>query len=117
MIHHVAVETAPGDADSCVAFYALLGFDRVEPPPTLRDRAVWVQRGTQQVHLLLTDDPVAPPAGHVAIVAPDYEATLARLRDAGFEPDERARHWGSPRCFVADPAGHRVEVMAFPPGG
>ena len=24
-------------------------------------------------------------------------------------------HWGSPRCFVRDPAGHVVEVMAFRP--
>ena len=117
MIHHVAVETRRADAEACAAFYALLGFHRVEPPPTLGDRAVWMQRGTQQVHLLLADDPVVPPQGHVAVVQPDYEDALRRLRGAGFEPDERAMHWGSPRCFVDDPAGHRVEVMAFAPGG
>jgi len=24
-------------------------------------------------------------------------------------------HWGSPRAFVLDPAGHQVELMAHPP--
>jgi len=40
VIHHVAVETRREDADACVAFFALLGFSLVDPPPTLRDRAV-----------------------------------------------------------------------------
>src|SRR5439155_3844652 len=66
VIHHVALETRFEDAKACVAFYALLGFARVEPPETLRDRAVWLALGAQQVHLLLTDEPDVPPHGHVA---------------------------------------------------
>jgi catechol 2,3-dioxygenase-like lactoylglutathione lyase family enzyme len=111
MLHHAALETREADADACAAFFALLGFERVEPPPTLRGRAVWLARGTQQIHLLLTEDPVVPPSGHVAVVVDDYEATVARLGDV----DHRAGHWGSPRCYARDPAGHTVEVMAFPP--
>lgn len=111
MLHHVALETRENDAEACAAFYAQLGFARVEPPETLRGRAVWLARGTQQIHLLLTDEPDVPPSGHVAVVVDDYEATVARLGDV----DHRAEHWGSPRCFVRDPAGHRVELMAFPP--
>jgi catechol 2,3-dioxygenase-like lactoylglutathione lyase family enzyme len=111
VIHHAALETHPDDAEACAAFFGLLGFERVAPPPTLRERAVWLQRGTQQIHLLLTDDPVVPPSGHVAVVAGDYEKTIARIGDV--EP--RAEHWGSPRCFARDPAGHVVEIMAFPP--
>jgi catechol 2,3-dioxygenase-like lactoylglutathione lyase family enzyme len=41
--------------------------------------------------------------------------TLEALRRAGFEPEPRREHWGAPRCFVRDPAGHRVEIMAAPP--
>jgi catechol 2,3-dioxygenase-like lactoylglutathione lyase family enzyme len=115
MIHHVAMETRAADVEACARFYELLGFARVEPPPTLRDRATWLERDAQQVHLQLADDPVVPPRGHFALVADDYEATLARLREAGFDPEPREEHWGSPRCFVRDPAGHVVEVMAFPP--
>jgi hypothetical protein len=51
----------------------------------------------------------------VAVVADDYDATIARLRDAGYDVDPRGQHWGSPRAFVSAPGGHRVEVMAAPP--
>src|SRR3954469_7390176 len=111
MLHHAALETRESDADACAGFFALLGFERVEPPPTLRGRAVWLAPGPRQIPLLLTDDPVVPPSGHVAVVVDDYEATVARLGDV----DHRAEHWGSPACFAPDPAGHVVGVMAFPP--
>jgi catechol 2,3-dioxygenase-like lactoylglutathione lyase family enzyme len=115
VIHHIALEVREDEAGACVAFWALLGFAEVEPPAALRGDTRWVQRGDQQVHLMLRDDPVAPPAGHVAVVAPRYEEALERLRAAGFEPDPRREHWGSPRAFVDGPAGHRVELMMFPP--
>jgi catechol 2,3-dioxygenase-like lactoylglutathione lyase family enzyme len=115
VIHHVTLEVREGDLEACVRFWALLGFREVEPPETLRGRVRWVERGGTQIHLQLAAAPVVPPAGHVAVVAEDYEATLARLRDAGIEPDHRRQHWGAPRAFVRSPAGHRVEVMAWPP--
>src|SRR3954451_13913344 len=102
MLHHVALETREADAEACAEFFALLGFARVEEPPALRERAVWLARGTQQIHLPLTDDPVVPPSGHVAVVVDDYEATVARQG----EVDHRADHWGSPQCFTRDPPGH-----------
>ena len=116
MIQHVALETRRADVDACVAFWALLGFARVEPPPSLATRAAWVQAsdGTQ-VHLLYAEAPVVAPEGHVAVVAPDYEAALARLRAAGVAVDERTRHWGAARSVVVAPGGHRVEVMASAP--
>ncbi|MGH2919838.1 MAG: VOC family protein [Solirubrobacteraceae bacterium] len=116
MIAHVAIEIRAEDAGACERFWALLGFARVEPPEALAKRAVWVQSGSTQVHLLFADDPVVPPSGHIAVVAGEYEATLDALRAAGFEPDPRTEYWGSPRCFVRSPSGHRVEVMAFAPG-
>ena len=116
MIQHVALEVRREDADACVAFWALLGFAPAEVPEGLRGATVWVERAGTQVHLMLLDDPVAPPEGHVAVVCEDYEEALARLRDAGFSPDPRREHWGAARCFVRGPAGHRVELMAAPPG-
>ncbi len=117
MIQHVALETARDEAPALVAFLGLLGFVEVEPPPALAERSQWVARAGTQVHVLYAQDAVAPPKGHVAVVAPDYDAALARIRAAGHAVDERPRHWGSPRCFVRAPGGHRVEIMQFPPHG
>jgi len=116
VIQHVALEIRREDAGACERFWSLLGFARVEPPAALAERAAWVEcRGTQ-IHLLYTDDPVAVPKGHVAVVAEDYNAALERLRGEGFDPEPRTEHWGSPRSYVRDPAGHLVELMERPPG-
>ncbi|MEA2254693.1 MAG: hypothetical protein QOG35_738 [Solirubrobacteraceae bacterium] len=117
MIHHVTLETRREDVEDAVAFWALLGFERVEAPGRLAALATWVQRDGTQVHLLYADDPVVAPVGHVAVVPEAYDEAVRRLEDAGFACEPSTRDWGSPRCFALSPGGHRVEVMAFPPGG
>jgi catechol 2,3-dioxygenase-like lactoylglutathione lyase family enzyme len=116
MIQHVTFEVSRERWDACVAFYALLGFERAQPPPSLADRAAWLQSGPTQVHLMDVDEPVVLPRGHVAVVVDDYDATLAALADAGHDVQPRTEYWGSPRAYVRDPAGNLVELMAFPPG-
>jgi catechol 2,3-dioxygenase-like lactoylglutathione lyase family enzyme len=116
VIQHVAIEVREHDVEACVRFWALLGFDRVQAPEALAARSAWVQAGATQVHLLFAEQPVVPPEGHVAVVAGDFDATVAALRDAGFDVALRTQYWGSPRAFVRCPAGHRVELMAFGPG-
>jgi len=116
MIQHVGLEIRGLDVEACIGFWALLGFERVQVPGALAQRSTWLQAGTTQIHLLHTDEPDVPPEGHVAVVVADHDATLAALRDAGFDPQPRTQYWGSPRAFVCSPAGHRVEVMAFAPG-
>ena len=117
MLQHVSLEVRRDQVDDCVPFWELLGFRRVEPPGQLGERAAWMARGPTQVHLLFAERPVAPPLGHAAVVVDDYEGTFAALDSAGHAPEPRTEHWGAPRCFVRDPAGHRVEVMAAPPPG
>jgi catechol 2,3-dioxygenase-like lactoylglutathione lyase family enzyme len=116
VIQHVALETRRSDGEAAEAFWRLLGFETVDPPTTLRERAAWLQRGATQIHLLWHEEPTAAPDGHVAVVLDDYDGTLERLRAAGHEVEPRAQHWGAPRAFVRSPGGHRVEVMATPPG-
>jgi len=116
VIGHVALELRESDVEACVGFWALLGFERVDPPPSLAARAAWVQAGVTQIHLLFVDQPVVAPEGHVAVVVADFDAACDALIEAGFAPAQRTQHWGSPRAFVRSPAGHRVELMAFAPG-
>lgn len=116
MIQHVTFEVHPDRIEDCADFYGLLGFERVDPPPTLAERAVWVERERTQVHLMRVEEPAVLPQGHVAVIVEEYERTLERLREHGHDPESRSEHWGSPRAFVRDPGGNRVELMAFPPG-
>ena len=114
MIRHVAREITANEVESCLGFYAILGFSEVPVPAGIAGRAVWLERAGTQVHLLFVDAPTH--SGHIAVIADDYEATLQALRDAGHDVNPRRPHWGSPRAYVHDPAGHLVEVMAFGPG-
>ena len=114
MLHHVGIEVAPADIEAAADFFELLGFDRVEPPATLAEYT-WLEREGIQVHLMHEEEPTVPAPGHLALVAPDFEATIARLREQGFEVEPSREHWGEPRALALAPGGHRVELMAAPP--
>jgi hypothetical protein len=115
MLHHVGIEVLSADVERAVEFFVLLGFERVEPPPTLAE-FTWLERGGTQVHLMPEDEPVAPPRGHLAVVVDAFERTFDRLGAAGFEAERRREHWGAARALAIAPGGHRVELMAAPPG-
>ncbi|HET9153168.1 MAG TPA: VOC family protein [Solirubrobacterales bacterium] len=114
MLHHVGIEMRPADIEAAAGFFELLGFARVEPPETLR-KYTWLERDGTQVHLMPEEEPTVPSPGHLAVVAEDFEATVARVREAGFEVEPKREHWGVPRALAIAPGGHRVELMAAPP--
>ena len=115
MLHHVGIEIEPGDVERAVELFTLLGFERVEPPPALADGFTWLERDGTQIHLMHEEHPTVPARAHLAVVAPDFEATLTRLRKHGFETRRGRPHWGAPRAHAIAPGGHRVELMATPP--
>jgi hypothetical protein len=115
MLQHVTLEVRPDQVRECVRFWELLGFTELTPPPLLRGRFTWVERGGTHIHLMPVDEPAIPRGGHAAVVADDAGATVAALRAAGFDPQPGSNAWDAPRWFVHDPAGHRVEVMSAPP--
>ena len=116
MIHHVALEVRPDLMAAEGEFWLAAGFLRVPAPGALGAGFDWYEREGTQVHLMAIENPTPPPRGHIAVVAPDFEATMARLRDAGFEAAESRRLWGARRAKVTTPAGHLVELMEYPPG-
>ena len=107
MIHHVGVEVAPEDLERSVALLASWSAS----PRSSRRRAwsefTWLERGGTQIHLLPTESPTVPTRGHVAVVAPDFEAAVAALRGAGFEVERRSEYWGAPRAKARPPAATR----------
>lgn len=114
MLHHVGIEVAPGEVEAAAGFFELIGFARVEPPETLSDYT-WLEREGTQVHLMPEAEPTVPSPGHLAVVVEDLEATVARLREAGFQVEAKREHWGEPRALAHAPGGHKVELMAAPP--
>jgi catechol 2,3-dioxygenase-like lactoylglutathione lyase family enzyme len=115
VLQHVALETKEEDVEDAVAFWELLGFMRVDPPSSLADATTWLERKGTQIHLLYSDDPVAPPQGHPAVVVEDFDTAYAAIESAGHPIERRREHWGEPRAFATAPSGHRVELMAAPP--
>jgi catechol 2,3-dioxygenase-like lactoylglutathione lyase family enzyme len=114
MLHHVGIEVTPAAIERTVELFELLGFELVEPPETLRE-FTWLEREGTQVHLMPSEAPTVPSAGHTAVVAPDFERTFAALQERGFEVERRHEHWGAPRAMTFTPDGHRIELMAHPP--
>lgn len=110
----MGIEVAPADIEAAAGFFELIGFVRVEPPEAL-GRYTWLEREGTQVHLMPEENPTVPSPGHLAVVAPDFDATVARLREHGFEVEPKGEHWGQPRALAIAPGGHRVELMAAPP--
>jgi catechol 2,3-dioxygenase-like lactoylglutathione lyase family enzyme len=115
VLQHVTLELRKEDWPAAKRFWEALGFEEVEPPGDLGEVSGWVQRDGTQIHLQWEDDPIVPPEGHAAVVVDNWDGLVARLREEGYEVDERPRHWGAARCFVRSPGGHRVELMAAPP--
>jgi hypothetical protein len=114
VLHHLGIELARADVEAAAGFFELIGFERIEPPPTLREYT-WLERDGTQVHLMPEAEPTVPSPGHLAVVVPDFDGAVARLREHGFEAEPKREHWGAPRALVLAPGGHRVELMAAPP--
>jgi len=116
MIHHVGFEVRPELMGVEGEFWLTVGFRRVPAAKALGEGFDWYEREGTQVHVMETAEPAAPPLrGHVAVVAPDFEATLERLGEGGFDVTASRNLWGAKRAKATTPAGHLVELMEFPP--
>jgi len=52
--------------------------------------------------------------GHIAVGVDDLDATLARLKEQGIEPEREpytVREGGNRLCFVRDPDSYRIEII------
>jgi len=115
VLQHVTLEVLPGDIERSVEFWTLLGFERVDPPASLAETFTWMERKGTQIHLERNPSPVVPSHGHAAVVVADFERTVERLREGGFEVRPGREHWGSARAKATAPGGHVVELMDAPP--
>ena len=111
-LQHASVQVPGGLLDACAAFYAgAIGMRRIDNLAGL----AWFEFGDGDHVHLLEGDGAAGSRGHLALQVDDLEATLARLREAGHEPEPGSVLWDAPRWFVRDPAGNLVELFQTPP--
>jgi hypothetical protein len=115
MVHHVTLEVDPAVIADEIRFWSAIAFAEVPVPAGLGEGFAWLEREGTQIHLISTTDPVVPPRGHVAVVAPEFDQTVGRLRGAGFEVRSARELWGEKRAKAISPCAHTVELMAAPP--
>src|SRR3954462_5099577 len=114
------------DPEKSRAFYEALGFRFDRDMDIVRGGEVeatnyFFSLGDQDSVLELTYNhdgrtyDLGTGSAHTAVAADDLEQPLAELKGQGIEPERepyRVREGGSLICFVQDPDGYRVELMA-----
>jgi len=110
------------DPERSIAFYEALGLEKRRELP-VRDEAVNYFLGVpgkDVPELELTYNfgvdsyELGTGYGHVALTVDDLDATLARLKEQGIEPERppySVREGGSRLAFVRDPDNYRVELI------
>jgi hypothetical protein len=113
-IDHVQLAMPAGGEAAAEAFYVgLLDLVRVPKPPTMAARGgCWFERGAVRLHLGVEADFRPARKAHPALVVRDFDALVARLRDAGVEVRLSNEIPGSRRGHVDDPFGNRIELIA-----
>jgi catechol 2,3-dioxygenase-like lactoylglutathione lyase family enzyme len=114
-IDHVQLAAPPGCEEEARRFFGgLLGLEELEKPAALRERGgVWFRVGPQQLHVGV--EPGFAPArkAHPGFAVREYDALRDRLGAAGVAVADDTAIPGVRRCYVPDPWGNRIELVAL----
>ena len=104
----------PGCEDAARAFFGdVVGLEEIPKPEALRERGgVWFRIGAQQLHIGVEPDFAPARRAHPAFAVERYDELLARLRAKGVEIAEDQAIPGVRRCYISDPWGNRIELLA-----
>ena len=113
-IDHVQLAAPPDSEEQARRFFvAVLGMEEIPKPPLLAARGgVWFASGEVQIHIGIEKDFRPARKAHPALRCRDYDALLARLREAGVEVEGVDDIPGVRRAHIHDPFGNRIELMA-----
>jgi catechol 2,3-dioxygenase-like lactoylglutathione lyase family enzyme len=117
-VQHVSLPIDPGGQDLARSFYVdLLGLPEKPVPETLPRHLVWVDAGSQEIHLLVEDGSsgLNPKSRrHPCLEVDDADALRASLDANGVETeDEDFPLPGRRRFFARDPFGNLIEFVTF----
>jgi catechol 2,3-dioxygenase-like lactoylglutathione lyase family enzyme len=113
-LDHVQFTLPPGQEDEADRFYiGVLGFENEEKPAVLAARGGrWYRSGPVRFHLGSDADFRPAVRAHPAFVVSDLDALVARLGADGREVEWDENIPGVGRCYVIDPFGNRLELIA-----
>ena len=113
-IDHVQLAAPAGCEEVARRFFGeLLGLEELEKPESLRSRGgVWFRVGTQQLHVGVEQGFSPARKAHPAFSVSGYDELQDRLRAAAVELTEDDSIRGRRRCYVTDPWGNRIELVA-----
>jgi catechol 2,3-dioxygenase-like lactoylglutathione lyase family enzyme len=112
-LDHVNVTTPEELEDQVLDFYATcLGLERIDKPAGTRPAGGWFRAGSTEIHVSI-DEHNPQKAPHFGLVVSDFSAALESIRAAGCHVEQARPIPGRERCFTTDPAGNRVELIAY----
>jgi catechol 2,3-dioxygenase-like lactoylglutathione lyase family enzyme len=113
-LDHVQLAMPPGREDEAEGFYAgRLGFTRLPKPEPMASRGgCWFTSGAANVHLGVEQDFRPAKKAHPALVVADLPALAADLAAHGVEVRPNPDQPEGAGCYVDDPFGNRIELVA-----
>ena len=113
-LDHVQFTLPPGREEEADRFYiGVLGFESEEKPPVLAARGGrWYRAGQVRFHLGSDADFRPAKRAHPAFVVSDLDGLVSRLGAEGLEVEWDENIPGVGRCYVNDPFGNRLELIA-----
>ena len=111
---HIQLAMPAGEEETARAFYRdLLGMTELPKPAELAKRGgCWFASGEVQIHLGVEGDFRPAKKAHPALRCGGYDSLLGRLRAAGVEVIADDHNPGVTRCYIHDPFGNRIELIA-----
>ena len=114
-LQHINVTVASELEAATKEFYgSILGLNQIPKPAASRQSGAWYQIGETQLHLSVDEEPAELSSRHICFTVSDLTETEKKFRAAGIEisPDPRPVP-GSPRFYVRDPGGNRLEIVQY----
>ncbi|HWX56386.1 MAG TPA: glyoxalase [Verrucomicrobiae bacterium] len=113
-IDHFQLAMPAGAESKAREFFCNLpGMTEIAKPPALAKRGgCWFSSGKIQIHLGVQKDFRPATKAHPALVCRDYHQLLTALRTAGVAVLEDSEIPGVSRCYISDPFGNRIELIA-----
>jgi catechol 2,3-dioxygenase-like lactoylglutathione lyase family enzyme len=117
-VQHVSLPIPPGGQEAARSFYVgLLGLPEKPVPETLPRHLVWLDAGTQEIHLLVEDNAAdlnPQSRRHPCLEVDDVGALRAFLDTNGVHTeDQDFPIAGRPRFFARDPFDNLIEFVTL----